>query len=258
MRGPRVLVIAGFDPSGGAGLTADLAVIAKAGVRGVAVATALTVQGSGGVERVDASDASLVERSIRRLAEDGPIDAVKIGMLARREIVDSVTAALDGTAHGPVVLDPVLASGTGFPLLDDAGREALGAHLLRRVDVVTPNAPEAALLGAGEPDSTERSGAAAAALRGLGARAVLLKGGHLPGNPDDVWVDEAGAMVLPGRRIGTGRIHGAGCALSAWLAAGLALGLDPRAAARRAKAEVAAAIERAEPEPNGVRYLRWA
>lgn len=254
---PRVLVVAGFDPSGGAGLTADLAVLARAGVRGVAVATALTIQGSAGVERVDPSDATLVERTIRRLGDDGVFDAVKVGMLARGEIVDAVDSALAAVAHGPVVLDPVLASGTGFPLLDEAGRLALTQRLMGRVDVLTPNAPEAARLGAAEPSTTAGAVEAARWLRGLGARAVLLKGGHLPEAPDDVWVDDAGSVVLPGRRIGTGRIHGAGCALSSWLAAGLAIGLAPRAALRRAKAEVAYGIERAEAEANGVRYLRF-
>ncbi|MBK7971953.1 MAG: hydroxymethylpyrimidine/phosphomethylpyrimidine kinase [Deltaproteobacteria bacterium] len=257
MHRPRVLVVAGFDPSGGAGVTADLAVLAKAGVRGVAVATALTLQGASGVERVDATEASLVERTIRRLADDGPIDAVKIGMLARGEIVEAVDAALRVIAHGAVVLDPVLASGTGFPLLDDRGCAVLRERLLRQVDVVTPNAQEAARLGAPEPASTAQAVAAARALLGLGTRAVLLKGGHLPDAPDDVWWDHEGALVMPGRRIGEGRIHGAGCALSSWLAGGLALGLSPRAAARRAKAEVAAAIERAVPEANGVRYLSF-
>ncbi len=253
---PRVLVIAGLDPTGGAGLTADLAVLRRANVAGVVAATAITVQDAGGVRSTVAMSGAFVAETVRMLADRGRLDAVKIGMLATREIVDAVARSLRTIPHGPVVLDPVLVSGTGVPLLEDAGVQALLADLVPQSDVLTPNVPEAARLTGSSPDTTAEEHRAQV-LRARGARAVLLKGGHRIGEPDDVWVDAERTIRLYGRRLGDGRIHGAGCALASWIAAGLALGFDGLAAARRAKAEVAQAIESAEVAFNGVRYLRW-
>lgn len=254
---PRVLLVAGLDPTGGAGVTADLAVLRRANVAGVVAVTAVTVQDASGVQSTVAMSGSVVATTIRTLARQAPIDAIKIGMLATREIVESVADCLREISHGPVVLDPLIASGTGVPLLEGRALDALVARLVPEADVLTPNVPEAERLTGRAAASCEGELAAARWLRERGARAVLLKGGHREGEPDDLWVDVARTIRLPGRRIGEGRIHGAGCALASWIAAGLALGLDGLAAARRAKAEVAAAIECAEVQPNGVRYLRW-
>ncbi len=253
---PRVLVIAGLDPTGGAGLTADLSVLRRANVAGVAAVTAVTVQDAGGVRSTVAMSGGVVAETVRMLADHGRLDAVKIGMLATREVVDAVAYSLRSIPHGPVVLDPVLASGTGVPLLEDTGVEALLADLVPQSDVLTPNVSEAARLTGSSAHATDDL-QRAHALRARGARAVLLKGGHREGEPDDVWADAERTIRLCGRRLGDGRIHGAGCALASWIAAGLALGLDGLAAARRAKAEVAQAIESADVASNGVRYLRW-
>lgn len=253
----RVLVVAGLDPSGGAGFTADLAVLSHAGLDGVVAPTAITVQTAERVRRVVRIDPEVVSETIGALGASHEIAAVKIGMLATAQVVEAVARSLPALRGAPVVLDPVLASGTGVELLEPAGVEALRARLLPLANVVTPNVAEAERLSGiavREPRDLET---AARALRVLGARAVLVKGGHLSGAPDDLWVDDGGATVLAGERVGTGRIHGAGCALATWIAAGLAQGLEPLEAARRAKREVAAAIARSQTVEGEVRELRW-
>lgn len=241
-RPPIALTIAGSDPSGGAGLQADLAAFAASGVLGASVVTAITVQSPLGVRAVHPLEPELVAAQLDCLLEElpaGALRAVKLGMLAGAGIVRAVAARLaEGpAAELPLVLDPVLAATRGPALLDDEGRAALRAELLPRTDVLTPNLEEAALLlGRRVGEVLAAPEAACRELAGLGPRAVLLKGGHAGGfhSEDLLWCD--GELVrLPAERVDTSNDHGTGCVLAAALAAHLALGRDLTAAARAAK-----------------------
>lgn len=243
-----VLTIAGTDPSGGAGIQSDLRTFAALGVVGVSVITALTVQNSQGVQSVHPVDADLVAAQLNALLEDAQVDAVKIGMLGGAAQMRVVADALRRFRPPNVVLDPVLASTGGVPLLDDAGRRALLEELLPLCDLVTPNLSEAEALGT------------------LHAPAVLIKGGHLSGDPVDRLTFADGSVVeFPGRRIDTPHTHGTGCLLSSTIAALLARGTELPEAVGQAKSMLTAALRepvmvgqgRGYPELKiGVQYLR--
>jgi hydroxymethylpyrimidine/phosphomethylpyrimidine kinase len=241
-RPPVALTIAGSDPSGGAGLQADLAAFAAAGVLGASVVTALTVQSTRGVRAVHPVAPELVAAQLDCLLEDlpaGALRAIKLGMLATAVVVGVVAARLSSgpASELPVVLDPVLAATRGPALLDEGGLAALRAKLLPRADVLTPNLEEAALLlelRVGEVLSAPE--AACRALAGLGPRAVLLKGGHAGGfHSEDLLFCDGELVRLPAERVDTTNDHGTGCVLAAALAAHLAQGRDLVAAARAAK-----------------------
>jgi hydroxymethylpyrimidine/phosphomethylpyrimidine kinase len=244
---PVVLSIAGSDPSGGAGLQADLKTFQALGVDGAAVVTALTVQDGRRVLEVHPVEARLVGAQIDAVLSGlgAPPAAVKVGMLASGATVEAVAEALHGC--GPLVLDPVLAASDGTALLDAHGEVTLRETLLPRVDVLTPNLPEAArLLDASFDDVRGDPERACRELGALGPRAVLLKGGHADGSEsEDVLWDGAGFTRLVAPRLAARDTHGSGCVLSSALAAQLARGADLAAAARAAKAFVTAAIEAA-------------
>lgn len=246
---PNVLSIAGSDPSGGAGIQADLKAISAQGAYAMAAVTALTAQNTRGVEGVELVPPAFVGAQVDAVFADIRVDAAKIGMIATAEIAQEVAAAL--ARHGPphVVLDPVMVAKGGDRLLAEAAMEALRGALLPRAEVITPNLPEAgALLGGPAPASRAEMPEAARALRALGPRAVLLKGGHLDGaESPDLLAWEDGELWLEGARVATRNTHGTGCTLSSALAAQLALtGGDLPEAARRAKAYAAAAIAAAD------------
>jgi hydroxymethylpyrimidine/phosphomethylpyrimidine kinase len=232
-----VLTIAGSDPSGGAGLLADAATICAFGCHAQGVVTALTVQDSRGVHAVLPVDAAHVGAQLRALLADGPPAAAKTGMLPTAAVVEAVAAAWRAQAAVPLVVDPVIAASSG-PRLADAGAVAalLGA-LLPLAALVTPNAPEARELTGLTVRDTEGAVAAARALVARGARAVLVKGGHLEGDEvTDVLVvaGRPDAVAFTRRRVAhVRRVRGTGCALSAAIAARLALGdaLDAAVAA---------------------------
>ncbi len=241
---PNVLSIAGSDPSGGAGIQADLKAIAANGCYGMAVITALTAQNTQGVTGVRLVEADFVAAQIDALLADIRVDAVKIGMLGSAEIAASVAGALARQGPALVVLDPVMIAKGGERLLAEAAIAVLRERLLPLATVLTPNLPEAAVL-LGEPESGTRETmpAMAAALRSLGARAVLLKGGHLPGPASpDLLATADGQHWLEGERIATASTHGTGCTLSSALTARLAATGDIRTAAEQAKRYVAGAI----------------
>ncbi|HKJ24037.1 MAG TPA: bifunctional hydroxymethylpyrimidine kinase/phosphomethylpyrimidine kinase [Myxococcota bacterium] len=248
------LSIAGSDPTGGAGMQLDLQVFRALGLHGAGVPTALTVQDTNGVRQVLPCFPSVVLDQLRVLLADLRPDAVKIGMLASDDVVRSVALALSGLDETiPWVIDPVLASSDGKPLLE---RRAWGtlAGLFPRAALVTPNRPEAALLTDVDTSSDAGTEEAAAVLLAEGARAVLVKGGHRDGAPRDLLaVRDAGGGErfdwLEGERVVTGPVHGTGCALSSAIAAGLALGRSLEEAVAEARAFVAAAIARAAAEP---------
>ncbi|SIS53055.1 bifunctional hydroxymethylpyrimidine kinase/phosphomethylpyrimidine kinase [Phaeovulum vinaykumarii] len=239
---PNILSIAGSDPSGGAGIQADIKAISATGGYAMAVLAALTAQNTQGVQGVHAVPPDFVAAQIAALRADIRIDAVKIGMLGSAEVIAAVAGALEGLA-APVVLDPVMVAKSGDRLLEARAVAALRA-LLPRATVITPNLPEAAdLLGRPEATDTAAMEAQARALLDLGPGAVMLKGGHLPASDcADLLADRQGLHWLSGPRIQTTRTHGTGCTLSSALATFLGHGLPLPEAARRAKLYIAGAI----------------
>jgi hydroxymethylpyrimidine/phosphomethylpyrimidine kinase len=231
-----VLVIAGCDSSGGAGLVRDVRTLTQLGVTVVCALSAVTAQTDQAVAAVQPLPAALLRAQLTAAFGSGRVTAVKIGMLASAENVAVVAEALDRAAGPATVLDPVLAASSGGALLEGAGFELLRSLLLPRVSLLTPNMPEAAAL-LGEPVARSEAQllAQGAALLALGARAVLLKGGHASGaDSTDLLFSAHGVRRFSAPRVGTQR-RGSGCALSSAIAAGLAGGLDLTTACAHAK-----------------------
>lgn len=218
----NVLTIAGSDSSGGAGIQADLKTFSALGVYGASVVTALTAQNTHGVRAVHAPDGAFVAAQLDAVFDDVRIDAVKIGMLANADIVRAVAAALRRYRPARVVLDTVMLSKNRHALLSPDAVTALREELLPLAGLVTPNLDEAAaLVGADAPATDETAmRQQGEALRSLGARAVLIKGGHLGGAESPDWlIDETGAYRLGAARVEVKQTHGTGCTLSAAIAA---------------------------------------
>ena len=222
---PRVLSIAGSDSCGGAGIQADLKTFSALGCYGMTAITALTAQNTAGVQAIYPVPPTMLCQQIDAVLEDIGTDAVKIGMLHSPEIVLEVAAAIDRHALKKVVLDPVMVATSGAVLIDTPAIAALVKELFRRVDLVTPNLDEAALLVGRALHSEAEMESAARELLSQGARAVLLKGGHLPGDTvSDLLITHDGLhhwMRAP--RIRSSNTHGTGCTLSSAIAAHLAL-----------------------------------
>ena len=238
------LTIAGSDSGGGAGIQADLKTFHHFGVYGTSALTLVTAQNTLGVRRVEPLAPSLVSAQIDAVAEDLRPDAVKTGALGSAAIVEAIAAAVARHRLGPLVVDPVILSKNGRDLLDADALDALRRLLVPAAALVTPNLPEAAaLLGAGVAPGERGLAEAARALLGLGARAVLVKGGHLPGaEVVDVLADRDRVLTLRAARIDTPHTHGTGCTYSAAIAARLARGDDLADAVRTAHAWVQRAI----------------
>ena len=240
----NVLSIAGSDPSGGAGIQADLKAFSANGVYGMAVVTALTAQNTRGVSGVELVSPDFVTKQIDAIFADIRVDAVKIGMVATAGIAKAIAAALERHRPAHVVLDPVMIAKGGDRLLAEEAVAALRSELLPLSTMVTPNIPEAAvLLGESEADGRIEMEDAVRRLTALGSGAVLVKGGHLAGeeSPDVLFADGR-AIWFEGRRLATANTHGTGCTLSSAIAAQLAITGDAVEAVRRAKAYVAEAI----------------
>jgi hydroxymethylpyrimidine/phosphomethylpyrimidine kinase len=260
------LSIAASDPTGGAGLQADLQVFRSLGVHGAGVVTALTVQDSGKVHQVLPAFPSVVLEQLRVLLADVRPDAIKIGALASDDVVINVElglATLDPTEAPlpPIVLDPVLTASDGTPLLE---RRAWGSliQLISRTTLVTPNLDEAAALTGCDASTEEGTEAAGCALVGdLGAGAALVKGGHRDGPPRDLLVIREGASQtlhwLEGERIEAGPVHGTGCALSSAIAACLARGEALPEAVERGRHFVASALRNAIQAGRKARFLSY-
>jgi hydroxymethylpyrimidine/phosphomethylpyrimidine kinase len=242
----NILTIAGSDPSGGAGVQADIKSISANGGYAMAAITALTVQNTQGVSGVRMVPARFVADQIAALRADIQIDAVKIGMLGTVPIIRAVVRALRGL-RVPVVLDPVMVAKSGDRLLMAEAVAALRAAL-PVASVITPNLPEAAdLLSQSEAVTQTQMEAQAQALLALGPGAVLLKGGHLPGGDcPDLLASPQGLVWLTGPRQATRKTHGTGCTLSSALATRLGQGVALAQAAADAKAYVTAAIAAAD------------
>jgi hydroxymethylpyrimidine/phosphomethylpyrimidine kinase len=244
---PNVLTIAGVDPSGGAGIAADLKAFSALGAYGMCVVTALTAQNTRGVYGVETVAPDFVAQQIDAVFADVRVDAVKIGMIATAEIAAAVADAL--TRHGArhIVLDPVMVAKSGDRLLAAEAVRALRERLIPLAEVVTPNLPEAAvLLGQPEPASVGAMKDAARELLALGPRSVLLKGGHLAGEDStDVYFDGGDFAELTAPRIATKNTHGTGCTLSSAIAA-LLPRMDRLAAIRAAKDYLTGALSAAD------------
>lgn len=247
---PILLTIAGFDPSCGAGAAADLKTFAAHGCYGVAAITALTVQTTAGVESVQATPAVTLRAQLEALANDAEISAVKIGMLGNRANAAAVAEFLDTRKFAHIVLDPVLKSSGGTELVDAAGARYIGAELMKRASVITPNTAEAEALSGLSVSDTAGMEAAARKLVDLGARAVIVKGGHLE-RAVDVLYDGTQMITLGGDRVRTENTHGTGCTFASAIAAQLALGRGLSEAATLAKAYVTKAIEKSYPVGRG-------
>ncbi|HEY6024589.1 MAG TPA: bifunctional hydroxymethylpyrimidine kinase/phosphomethylpyrimidine kinase [Pseudolabrys sp.] len=242
------VTIAGSDSSGGAGIQADLKTFAALGVYGASVITALTAQNTRGVSAIHDVPAGFITTQIDAVFSDLDIAAVKIGMLSQAAAIDVVAQGLDRHRAKNVVLDPVMVATSGDRLLAPDAVEALRALLIPRALVITPNVPEAAALLERTPARSElEMEAQARALLELGARSVLIKGGHGEGAESvDLLVDATSVTRFAATRIATRNTHGSGCTLSSAIAAGLARGLDLKTAARDAKSYVTAAIAAAD------------
>lgn len=225
----RLLIIAGSDSGGGAGIQADIKAASARGVYAATAITAITAQNTLGVQRVQMLDPDLVAAQIASVLSDIGADAIKIGMLGTAAVIRAVAGALDGFA-GPVVLDPVMVAKSGHALLDDGAVAALQRHLLPRAALLTPNLPEAACL----LDSLSAKGptdvaAQGRALLAMGPQAVLMKGGHADGPIcTDRLVTQEGVSDFTAPRIDSGNTHGTGCTLSSAIAAELAKGAGLR------------------------------
>jgi hydroxymethylpyrimidine/phosphomethylpyrimidine kinase len=252
---PVVLSIAGFDPSSGAGLTADIKTIAAHGCYGVGCITALTVQSTAGVRRVETVDAGLVSDTLRELRADLEISAVHIGMLASGNVVRAVCDFLDDAGLPNIVLDPIIKSSSGHDLIDTAGLRLLAERLLPLATVITPNVDEAAALTGLAVTNLDQMRAAAARLHEMGAASVVITGGHLEKAIE--------LLSFPGRqgheqeifksdRQTSNSTHGTGCAFATAMTCHLARGRGLPEAVLLSKAYVAAAISNAHPLGRGV------
>jgi hydroxymethylpyrimidine/phosphomethylpyrimidine kinase len=243
----NVLSVAGSDPSGGAGIQADLKAFSAHGVFGMTVVTALTAQSTRGVTGVHGVPAEFVTHQLDTLLSDATVHAVKIGMLGTAEVTAAVAEAIDRHRLVNVVLDPVMVAKSGDRLLEASAIEALRTRLLPRADLITPNLPEAAdLLGVPEAVSLKEMRDQAERLLELGPRRVLVKGGHLSGEESvDVLVSQGEApLELRAPRVDTRNSHGTGCTLSSSIAALLPQRPDTASAVRDAKDYLTEALRR--------------
>jgi hydroxymethylpyrimidine/phosphomethylpyrimidine kinase len=241
---PIALTIAGSDSSGGAGIQADLKTFAALGVYGASVITALTAQNTTGVSGIHDVPPDFVTQQIDAVFSDLTVSAVKIGMMARAEVIVTVAHGLDRHQARNVVLDPVMVATSGDRLLRADAIEALRRELFPRARLITPNLPEAAaLLETALAQTEAEMQGQGERLLSAGAKAVLIKGGHGEGaEAVDLLIEATGTTRLAAPRISTTNTHGTGCTLSSAIAAGLAKGLALPDAVRAAKAYVTAAI----------------
>ncbi len=245
LRYARVLTIAGSDSGGGAGIQADLKTFAALGCFGMSALTALTAQNTMGVRAIHAVPLDMLEAQIAAVVEDIGVDAVKIGMLHSAATVHSVAAALDRHGLSRVVLDPVMVATSGATLIDREAITVLVEMMFPRALLITPNLDEASLLVGRALSSEADMEAAARQMLAMGARAVLLKGGHLQGDTVSDLLLAAGAEPLWMRapRIPSANTHGTGCTLSSAIASHLALGASLPEAVQQARAYVRGALE---------------
>jgi len=264
---PVVLSVAGFDPSSGAGITADIKTIAAHGCYGIACITAMTVQSTAGVKKVDPSDPALVTETLEELTGDVDIAAVRIGMLGSGKVAKAVADFLEGSKKGGsanrseksrlsnIVLDPILKSSSGADLLDAAGTRIMIERLIPLADVVTPNVDEASAITGLKVQELDEMKAAATRLHEMGAAAVVITGGHLDKAIDLLsFTTKRGVEqeIFKAERQRSNSTHGTGCAFATAMACHLALDRGLAEAALLAKTYVTAAISYGHPLGKGV------
>ena len=238
------LTIAGSDPSGGAGIQADLKTFHQFGVYGEAVLTLLSVQNTQRVSRVHVLSPDLVREQIEAVLSDIPPMAAKTGALGSVEVVEEVSRLASAFAF-PLIVDPVMISKHGAPLLSRDAEAAIREKLIPCAELVTPNLPEAAVLAGMPVERDADVHQAAERIRDLGAKAVLIKGGHRSGDPVDVLLDDEGFLSFPAARVETRHTHGTGCTYAAAITACRASGYPLREAIRVSRAYVERAIQTA-------------
>jgi hydroxymethylpyrimidine kinase/phosphomethylpyrimidine kinase len=247
---PILLTIAGFDPSCGAGVAADLKTFAAHGCYGIAAITSLTVQNTQGVEAVHNTPSAELREQLEVLVKDSEIAAVKIGMLGNRGNAQVVAEFLDAHTFAHVVHDPLMRSSSDSELLDAGGVKYLAAEMLKRSHVITPNVPEAEILTGITIKDVNDMEAAARKIVEMGAKAVIVKGGHME-KATDVVFDGKEMHQLGGDKVKLDNMHGTGCTFASALTAQLAAGRGLVEAATLAKAYVMKAIEKAYPVGKG-------
>jgi hydroxymethylpyrimidine/phosphomethylpyrimidine kinase len=241
----RVLIIAGSDSGGGAGIQADIKTVTLLGGYAATAITALTAQNSLGVSAIERVKPKMVAAQARAVLDDIGADAIKTGMLGGRSMIETVAELID-EAKVPAVVDPVMLAKSGAVLLKPNAVAAFAALLVPQAALLTPNAPEAATLTGVAVATTDDLRRAGEILLALGAKAVLMKGGHVPGpEVTDILMTTAGEASFSGPRIDTRHTHGTGCTLASACAAGLAQGMSLDAAVARAWAYVGEAIRQA-------------
>ena len=248
MQPGRVLIVAGSDSGGGAGIQADLKTVMALGAYGTTAITALTAQNTQGVEGVFPVDPAFIAQQMNVVLDDIGSDALKIGMLHSAEVIDTVADVLEARCRDlPIVVDPVMVSTSGHDLLEPAAMRTLTRRMSLVADVMTPNLREAEKLTGLTIKDLDGMVQAAEMLRTTGPQAVLVKGGHLSGDRvmRDVLSSEAGTRIFEGPRVETTSTHGTGCTLASAIAASLAYGLDLEEAVERARAYLYTALRTA-------------
>ncbi len=243
----RVLIIAGSDSGGGAGIQADIKTVTALGGYAATAITALTAQNTNGVHGVLEVPPAFVTQQIEVVLDDIGADAIKTGMLHRTDVLDAVAAALARAAPDvPLVVDPVMVAKGGASLLNEDSRAVLRLGLIPRATILTPNVPEAEILAEMAIADEDAMAAAGRKLLAMGPKAVLMKGGHMPGDEVvDLLLTAAGVSRYSSTRIESRHTHGTGCTLASALACGIAQGLTVEAAVERARNYVQQAIRSA-------------
>lgn len=245
------LTIAGSDSGGGAGIQADLKTFSAHGVFGMSVITAVTAQNTREVRSVQNIEPLIIKNQIEAVFDDIPVDAVKIGMLSSVEIIQIVSETLQNYKPLHVVVDPVMVSKGGYHLLKEDAKSALMEYILPIATIITPNIPEAEVMINQKIQSEMDMEEACRFLYKLGAKRVLLKGGHLKGEPNDLFFDGNEFHWIKGKRIHTKNTHGTGCTLSSAITANLAKGLSLKEAIIQAKEYITNAIQYSFPLGSG-------
>lgn len=240
----KALTIAGSDSCGGAGIQADIKSFSANGVYGMSVITAITAQSTQGVFRIQDISPEIISKQIEVLFDDIHIDAIKIGMVSKIESIKAISESFRKVDKLPViVLDPVMISKTGFKLLSEDAKDTLIKELFPLATLITPNLPEAEEILGVEIKDMESMKEAATKLYELGPKYVLVKGGHLESEADDLLFDGKNFTIFKGRRVNTIHTHGTGCTLSSAIAANLAKGMNVVEAVEEGKRYITVAIE---------------